>query len=186
MLLRALGVVTAEEAREAPARLPFAIVPQPALASPSFEFARKLAQETSSELGEALGGAETTAAPLAAHDPSARFRDAVTAAEGELSAPALVPLTTPELASALILLAELGAELETVSADGALVNALSQALGWRAKKRLRRALETKPPSMVYWRTAGSLFSTIWSRSLKRISVTKPSASVSETWLPTRS
>jgi hypothetical protein len=148
VLLRALGAATAEEAREAPARLPFAIAARPALANPGFEFARKLAQEASSELGEALGGAQGSAEPRESDDPSARFRAAVTAAEGELSAPALVPLTTAELASALILLAELGAELETVSADGALVNALSQALGWRAKKRLRRALEGHTPEEI--------------------------------------
>ena len=53
-----------------------------------------------------------------------------------------MPLPNDELARALTLLAELGAEAEVVSsADGGLVNALSRALGWRAKKRLKRALE---------------------------------------------
>jgi tetratricopeptide (TPR) repeat protein len=141
-LLRALGAATAEEAREAPARLPVSIAGRAVLTEPHFEVARKLAQEAASELGEALGGAQTPAVGNADGDVSARFRAAVTAAEGELSAACLVPLAHTELASALTLLAELGAEVEAVSsADGALVNALSRALGWRAKKRVRRALE---------------------------------------------
>jgi tetratricopeptide (TPR) repeat protein len=148
-LLRALGAATAEEAREAPARLPLTIAAKPGLADPRFELARRLAQEMASELAEALGGAPRPAAPGASADASARFRAAVTAAEGELSAPALVPLATHELAGALALLAEIGSDVETVSAsDGGLVNALSRAIGWRAKKRLRRALEGRSPEEI--------------------------------------
>ncbi len=141
VILRALGVATAEESREAPARLPFPIAPRPGLSDPRRELARRLAQEAAPELGEALGGARIVATPRDASDGAARFRAAVTAVEGELSAAALVPLATPEVAKALILVAELGSEAETVSGDGAFVNALSQAFGWRARKRLRRLLE---------------------------------------------
>lgn len=160
VLLRALGSATAEESREAPARLPFAIAGKPALGDARFELARRLAQEMASELAEALGGAERPATSSADAEASARFRAAVTAAEGQLSAPALVPLATPELASALTLLAEIGAEVETVSSsDGGLVNALSRAIGWRAKKRLRRVLEGHTPEEIAsidfaaWRSA---------------------------------
>ncbi len=164
VLLRALGAATAEEAREAPARLPFSIAAKAALVDPSFELARRLAQEAAEELGEALGGAQAHNTSGAAADAGARFRAAVTAAEGELSAPSLVPLSQPELASALTLLAELAAEVEAVSsADGTLVNALSRALGWRAKKRIKRALDGHAPDEV-----AALDFAAWRRSLRAL------------------
>ena len=73
-------------------------------------------------------------------DPVAGFRAAVTAAEGELSAPALVPLPTPELGSAITLVAQLALDAPCVSADGGLVNSLSSSLGRRARRRVRKAL----------------------------------------------
>jgi hypothetical protein len=164
VLLRALGAATAEEAREAPARLPFSIAAKPALADPGFELARRLAQEAAEELGEALGGAQAHNTSGAAADAGARFRAAVTAAEGELSAPCLVPLSQPELTSALTLLAELAAEVEAVSsADGTLVNALSRALGWRAKKRIKRALDGHAPDEI-----AALDFAAWRRSLRAL------------------
>jgi len=141
-LLRALGVATAEESREAPTRGPLALAAKPALADARFELARRLALEAKDDLAEALGGAHSAASPHAG-DARARFRGALTAVEGELSAPALVPLTTAELASTLQLVADLGSEVETVSAQSSLVNTLSTALGWRAKKRIRRVLEAR-------------------------------------------
>jgi tetratricopeptide (TPR) repeat protein len=160
VLLRALGTATAEEAREAPARPPVPIAGRGSLVEPRFELARRLAREAADELAEALGSAQAPAGAVANGDVSARFRAAVTAAEGELTAPCLVPLSNAELASTLTLLAELGAEVEAVSsAEGALVNALSRALGWRAKKRVKRALEGHTPDEVAavdftaWRSA---------------------------------
>jgi len=73
-------------------------------------------------------------------DSLPRFRLAATAAQGELSAPALVPLPTPELASVITLVAELALDASSVSADGDLVNALSSALGRRVRRRVRKAL----------------------------------------------
>ena len=164
VLLRALGAATAEEAREAPARWTLAIAGKAQLLDPRFELARKLAQEAASELGEALHGAQPGGVTIVSGDGSARFRAAVTATEGQLSAPALVPLATPEMARAVTLLAELAAEVETVSsADGGLVNALSQALGWRAKKRIKRALEGHAPEEV-----ASIDFAAWRRSLRAL------------------
>jgi hypothetical protein len=95
---------------------------------------------------------------------SARFRAAVTAAEGELSAPSLIPLSNDELARTLTLLAELGAEAEVVSsADGSLVNALSRALGWRAKKRVKRALEGHTPDEI-----AAIDFAAWRRALRAL------------------
>jgi tetratricopeptide (TPR) repeat protein len=164
VLLRALGAATAEEAREAPARWTLAIAAKPQLLDARFELARRLAHEAAAELGEALHGAQAGGVSVASGEGSARFRAAVTATEGELSAPALVPLSTTELARALTLLAELAAEVETVSsADGGLVNALSQAIGWRARKRIKRALEGHAPDEI-----ASLDFATWRRSLRAL------------------
>ncbi|HEY8120204.1 MAG TPA: hypothetical protein VII78_02715 [Myxococcota bacterium] len=164
VLLRALGAATAEEAREAPTHLPLPIAPKPVLADPRFELARKLALEAASELAEALGGAQAHGAASSAADAAARFRAAVTAVEGELSAPCLVPLALGELTSALSLLAELAAEVEAVSsADGALVNSLSRALGWRARKRVKRALDGHAPDEI-----AAIDFAAWRRSLRAL------------------
>ncbi|MFI5320314.1 MAG: hypothetical protein ACHQ6V_12120, partial [Myxococcota bacterium] len=99
-----------------------------------------------------------------AADAAARFRAAVTAVEGELSAPCLVPLALGELTSALSLLAELAAEVEAVSsADGALVNSLSRALGWRARKRVKRALDGHAPDEI-----AAIDFAAWRRSLRAL------------------
>jgi tetratricopeptide (TPR) repeat protein len=163
-LLRALGAATAEESREAPARIALALAGQGTLRDPRFELARRLAQEAASELGAALGGGKAPAGASVLGEGNARFRAAVVAAEGELSAPCLAPLSDADLASALTLLAELAAEEEAVSsADGALVNALSRALGWRAKKRVKRALEGHTPDEV-----ASLDFAAWRRALRAL------------------
>jgi hypothetical protein len=70
----------------------------------------------------------------------AAFRAAVVTAEGELSAPALVALPTPELGSTITLVAQLALEVSCSSAEGGLMNALSSSLGRRARRRVRKAL----------------------------------------------
>ena len=111
------------------------------MGDPIWEAARRIAREAAHELGEALGvgnGSEGTRSK--ALDPMAGFRAAVTAAEGELAAPALVPLPTAELGAAITLVAQLAMDAPSVSADGGLVNALSSSLGRRARRRVRKAL----------------------------------------------
>ncbi len=140
-ILRALGTATPEERIEAPARPPASRDGGPSMSNPVWETARRIATIAAGEIGEALGvgsGPEMRESePL---DSLARFRLAATAAQGELSAPALVPLPTPELASVITLVAELALDASSVSADGDLVNALSSALGRRVRRRVRKAL----------------------------------------------
>jgi hypothetical protein len=53
-------------------------------------------------------------------------------------------MTTEEIATTVKRVAHLGQEPEQVNGDGRLVNALSSALGRRARKRLRKILEDVP------------------------------------------
>ncbi len=139
-ILGALGAATPEEIEEAPRNwLPEV---EPAVLEDSvWEAVRRAAREASEELGQALG----TGSPDFDHSkdtsPRLRFRAAVTSAEAELSAPALVPLPVSELSAALVLLRQLAFEEESVTGDGHLVNELSAHLGRRARKRIRRVLE---------------------------------------------
>jgi tetratricopeptide (TPR) repeat protein len=140
-LLRALGAATPQERIEAPPRPPLSPAATAGMSHPVWETARLISQLAAHEIGEALGVGDGPAlGECRALDPIASFRAAVTAAEGELSAPALVPLPTPELGSAVTLVAELALDASSVSAEGGLVNALSSSLGRRARRRVRKAL----------------------------------------------
>jgi hypothetical protein len=150
-VLRALGAATPEERREAAAVPPLPSDPQAQLEDPDAECVRQLAQAGAAEIAEALGvGAE--AAPTSksgkSGDPVTRFRAAVIGAEGNLSAPALVPLSTEELGATLVLAAQLATEAGSVNGDGNLVNALSASLGRRTRRRLRKLLPDEAPDAV--------------------------------------
>jgi Tfp pilus assembly protein PilF len=148
-LLRALGLATPDERSEAAARFPLPLERRPRFSNPAWETARALAQGAAEELGIALGvGRAAPADPRGLMDPVARFRAEVTAAEAALTAPALVPLSTAELGEHLTLIAELTAEAEGVSGDGRVVNALVDALGRRARKRLKRVLGETPAEAI--------------------------------------
>jgi golgin subfamily B member 1 len=147
-ILRALGAATSEERREAPVRVPVGTDRNVALADPVGEAVRRMAQEAAKEIGTALGVGMPSEMPPAAADPAARFRAAVIAEEGRLSAPALVPLAPHELGALLSLVAALTFDAPAVSGDGNLVNDLARQLGRRAKKRVRRALEPYGPDDV--------------------------------------
>ena len=139
-ILRALGAATPEERLQSPAQPPVSPANPPSMSNPVWEAARRIAQEAAQEIGEALGVNEPEIREGEASDPMAGFRAAVVAAEGELSAPALVPLPTPELGSAITLVAQLALDVSCVSTEGGLLNALSSSLGRRARRRVRKAL----------------------------------------------
>lgn len=141
-VLRALGVATPEERAEAPDRPPLGAGAAAGFERPDWECARSVAHAAAGEIAEALGvGAHAAPeAPRDDRDPVARFRAAVTGVEGELAAPALVPLPTDEVGQAILLVAQLAADVEVVRGDGLLVNALAAAFGRRARRRVRRLL----------------------------------------------
>ena len=138
---RALGVASPHVWDEAPEALSIRIATETALSDPVSEKLRRTAHEASRELAEALDGSSTsnlTAAPDG--DRTTTFRGAALAAEGRLTAPALLPLSDGEVAQVLSLLAALVLDPEQVRGDGQLVNALASALGRRTRRRLRRIL----------------------------------------------
>jgi tetratricopeptide (TPR) repeat protein len=139
-VLRALGVATPDERIQAPNRPHRASGTKPALPDPLFEAVRRAAMEAAPEIAEALGVGAPTEQTADAADPVARFRARITTAEGRLAAPALVPLQTDELGEALLLVAQLATEVEELNGDGNLINALSQSMTRRARKRVRKAL----------------------------------------------
>jgi tetratricopeptide (TPR) repeat protein len=144
-LLRALGLAAPDERQQAATRLPIALDRSPRFTNPVWEAARALAQEAAEEIGQALGvGTAAPGDPSGLAQPVARFRAEITAAEAALSAPALLPLSVEELGETITLVAQLTAEVEAVSGDGRIVNALANALGRRARKRLRRVLGETP------------------------------------------
>jgi hypothetical protein len=140
-ILHALGIASAYETEhaDAPASPPrdrTELVLDDAL----HERMRRVAQEAAREIATALespGGSE----PSAPDDPVAAFRAAALRVEGRLTAPALLPLPTREVAELLQLVATLILDPEQVHGDGRRVNALSGALGRRRRRRLTRILE---------------------------------------------
>jgi hypothetical protein len=112
---------------------------EPRLDDPLGEALRRLAQEAAREIGEALDSSSAPAAPLGA-SPVVAFRAAALAAQGRLTAPALLPLPAAQQGEVLGIVASLAAEPELVHGGGALVNGLASALGRRARRRLRKQL----------------------------------------------
>jgi tetratricopeptide (TPR) repeat protein len=144
-LLAAIGCATPEERERA--RGAAAIPADETLLDPLFERARQVACAASHEIALAL----ETAPPeirTRVDDPVARFRTRTLACAAELSAAALLPLPTEELRTVLTVVVGLSAETDSVQANGHLVNALAGALGRRARKRVRRALETTTPEEI--------------------------------------
>ena len=100
---------------------------------------RRVAREAAREIAAALG-TPGEPEPPPPDNPEAAFRASVIKAEGRLTAHALLPLPTRELADLLTLLATLILDPEHVRGDGHLINALTGALGRRRRKRLARIL----------------------------------------------
>jgi tetratricopeptide (TPR) repeat protein len=142
-VLRALGLASAYEQEEAapPAHLEVSgeLVP------PAYECLRKLAALAADAIAQALeasghaGGSDDETASA-----EARFRATLLRIEGELAAPALVPLPTQEMGEILELVVRLCVDPETVRGDGRRVNALSEALRRRQRRRLRREIGDTP------------------------------------------
>ena len=139
-LQRALGIATAYDREADPDAALRWGGGEPALADPRFEALRLLSVEASSELARALGGSDAVAGEPGSDDPLAALRARMFALQGELSAPALLARSDSEAGEALGLLAALLLEPEAVEGDGQLVNALTGALSWRRRRRLRRLL----------------------------------------------
>jgi hypothetical protein len=107
-----------------------------------------MVREVAQEIGQGLGAPEPVSEPPAEADSATRFRHAALVAEGALGAPALVPLTAEEVGTVVRLVANLAQEREHLSGDGHLVNALSDAIGRWARRRLRKAMGSSSPEEI--------------------------------------
>jgi len=139
-VLRALGLASVHESDEPPAAL---TPPMPALRDARFEQLRCIAQEAAEGIAKALEA--SGASPAATGDgPEATFRSAMLRAEGQLTAPPLVPLATREIGEILALVVRLTIDPESVRGDGRRVNALAETLRRRERRRLRRWIGETP------------------------------------------
>jgi tetratricopeptide (TPR) repeat protein len=138
-ILRALGVDSPGEWEQAPVALSLSVAARRALGDPLQEKLRRIASAAADEIAEALGASARPGAALSG-DPTGSFRAAAFAAEGLLTAPALLPLPDSELGEVLTVVATLALESGQTRGGGQLVNAMSAALGRRARRRLRRLL----------------------------------------------
>jgi hypothetical protein len=99
-----------------------------------------MVNESESELATALD----TSAPQVGEtpdDPIAAFHAEALAAEGRLTASAVLPVSTQELRDLVVLIAGLALDLEGAHGDGRVVNAVSTAIKRRLRRRLRRHLK---------------------------------------------
>lgn len=140
-ILRALGVASAYERDEGEAPNRPADAAEGVLEDPRFEKMRLVTRAVARQLGEALEAPGDRRGDPPPPDTEAGFRAEALAAEGRLTAPALLPLPPREVGEVLTLLATLALDPEQVHGDGRLVNALSTALGRRPRRKLRRLLE---------------------------------------------
>jgi hypothetical protein len=106
---------------------------------PLWEKLRRIASEASREIAQALEASPSPSVDGRA-DPASAFRAAAIAAEGELSAAALVPLTEQELGEVLTVTAAIALDPEQVNGDGRLLNAMSTAIRRRLRRRIRKIL----------------------------------------------
>jgi tetratricopeptide (TPR) repeat protein len=139
-ILRALGVASPSEVDEAQPDTQLTFAGDRKLADPLGEKLRRIANAAAHEIATALEASETAWVATAA-DPASAFRAAAMAAEAQIAASALIPLTVQELGEVLKLTAAVALDPDHVQGDGRLVNAMSSAIGRRMRRRLRRILD---------------------------------------------
>jgi tetratricopeptide (TPR) repeat protein len=139
-ILCALGAAAPHEREEAPTG-PVPLVPfEPTLEDTRFEKLRLVVRDAAREIAEALG-APSRPHPPETDDALAHFHAAALDARGRVTAPALLTLSSRELADVFELIATLVLDPDQVRGDGRLVNAFASSLGRRQRRRLRRILD---------------------------------------------
>ena len=147
-ILRALGAASPTEREAAPGALSLRVGQGGSLGNVVWERARHLVREVAQEIGQALGS-PAPASGMPGTDPAtASFRQAALEAEAALAAPALVPLPADEAGAVVALVARLAHEREQLSGDGRLINAISDALGRWARRRVRKAMGSSSPEEI--------------------------------------
>ena len=110
------------------------------LSTPLWENLRRMINESASELATALDTSDPTVGDKP-DDPIAAFHAEALAAEGRLTAPALLPVSTQDLRDLIVLVAGLALDLDGAHGDGRIVNAVSSAIKRRLRRRLRQHLK---------------------------------------------
>ena len=105
-ILRALGVASAADPEDAPAALARSLAADGKLADPLAETVRQIAQQAAGEIAAALDSSPALASAAGSGDVAA-FRSAALAAQGRLTAPALLPLNAAQQGEVLKLVASL-------------------------------------------------------------------------------
>ncbi len=148
-ILRALGALAPNERDSAPTQISLSLRDTLKMQNELWENVRQVAIHTRVEIAKARGASETSSPPPASEqDPLARFRNALLAAEGELAAPALVPLSTEAIANTLLLVSQIAYQAEQVTGDGNLVNSLASNLGILRRRKIRKLLGEVDPSEI--------------------------------------
>jgi len=162
-ILRALGIASPRESDtgSSDSQAPFA--GNRRLADPLWEMLRRAAVEAAHEIATALQSPQAMPA-ASSSDSATEFRAAALVAEGELAAPALIPLDDAKLAEVLTLTAALALDPERLHGDGHLVNAMSAAIRRRTRRRLRRIL-----SDVSLQEIGAIDFVAWRQALRALS-----------------
>jgi tetratricopeptide (TPR) repeat protein len=132
---------------DVPSTLPLRLAETLRLEPETWEKLRHAAQVASSELGEVLDVSKLPLEADAEQGTVAAFRAALHAAEGELSAPALVRLPPEALASTMTALVTVALDPEAARGTQE-AERLSRRVGRRTRNKLRRALEGVGPSDV--------------------------------------
>jgi tetratricopeptide (TPR) repeat protein len=139
-IVRAIGFASAADLdRDPPGETP-RYAGEVRLADPLGERLRGFAHDCASEIAIGLGASEPSS-EATPEDALAAFHDAAIEAEGKLSAPALLPLNDRELGDLMRTACALVLDPDHVSGDGHFVNAMTSALKWRTRRKLRRTLE---------------------------------------------
>ncbi len=144
-LLGALGVAppSQRDRDEKPPVFSLRVSGKTELSDPLWETARKVLHTSKEEIAQALKVRnQGTESFENESDPQARFRVAALNAEGELTAPALVPLSNTEVMTVLRLVCQFALGSEQVEGDGSMVNAFAANLSRRAQRRVKRILGT--------------------------------------------
>jgi hypothetical protein len=147
-LQRGLGTASPYEADEDISMAAPFVTEAAILADDRFEILRRIAVEASPELATALGTGASPPPTVAREDEVVWFRSRVLAVQGELSSATLLTRSATDVGAVLRLVVDLVLEPNHVTGDGNLVNALSEAIGRRRRRKLRKILgEDVTPGM---------------------------------------
>ncbi len=145
-IMRALGATSPSEYESASAHVGVLTASEPEFAEPESEKLRRLVQQVSQELSQALASRDATVsdAPLCVEPSFAPYRafwDTMRGAIAESSAPGFETLATDEIALVLKQLTALTVEAPFEDGDSNVARSLDQLIGRWTRRKLRKVLD---------------------------------------------